>query len=43
MAGVTKICVDAARERLTELGYEVLVFHVSGTGGRTLEAPDRTG
>ncbi|MBW5485502.1 Tm-1-like ATP-binding domain-containing protein [Streptomyces bambusae] len=37
MAGVTTIGVDAARERLTELGYEVLVFHVSGTGGRTLE------
>ncbi|MEU2390943.1 Tm-1-like ATP-binding domain-containing protein [Streptomyces sp. NPDC007369] len=38
MAGVTTTGVDAARERLTELGYEVLVFHVSGTGGRTLEA-----
>ncbi|MCX4524476.1 Tm-1-like ATP-binding domain-containing protein [Streptomyces sp. NBC_01551] len=37
MAGVTTTGVDAARERLTELGYEVLVFHVSGTGGRTLE------
>ncbi|MFI8502369.1 Tm-1-like ATP-binding domain-containing protein [Streptomyces sp. NPDC085524] len=37
MAGVTTPGVDAARERLTELGYEVLVFHVSGTGGRTLE------
>ncbi|CAM5268561.1 Tm-1-like ATP-binding domain-containing protein [Streptomyces avidinii] len=37
MAGVTTAGVDAARERLTELGYEVLVFHVSGTGGRTLE------
>ncbi|UQW99888.1 Tm-1-like ATP-binding domain-containing protein [Streptomyces sp. RerS4] len=37
MAGVTTLGVDAARERLTELGYEVLVFHVSGTGGRTLE------
>ncbi|MFF1343370.1 Tm-1-like ATP-binding domain-containing protein [Streptomyces sp. NPDC058290] len=38
MAGVTTIGVDAAREHLTGLGYEVLVFHVSGTGGRTLEA-----
>ncbi|MFD3539258.1 Tm-1-like ATP-binding domain-containing protein [Streptomyces sp. NPDC058662] len=37
MAGVTTAGVDAARERLTELGYEVLVFHVSGMGGRTLE------
>lgn len=38
MAGVTTTGVDAARERLTELGYEVLVFHVSGAGGRTLES-----
>lgn len=38
MAGVTTPGVDAARERLTELGYEVLVFHTSGSGGRTLEA-----
>ncbi|MFI1941979.1 Tm-1-like ATP-binding domain-containing protein [Streptomyces purpureus] len=37
MAGVTTGCVDAARERMTEHGYEVLVFHTSGTGGRTLE------
>jgi uncharacterized protein (UPF0261 family) len=26
-----------ARERLTELGYEVLVFHATGTGGRAME------
>ncbi|WP_405725952.1 Tm-1-like ATP-binding domain-containing protein [Streptomyces sp. NBC_01537] len=38
MAGVTTPGVDAARERLTELGYEVLVFHTVGPGGRTLEA-----
>lgn len=38
MAGVTTPGVDAARERLTQLGYEVLVFHASGTGGRSLEA-----
>ncbi|MEV7829810.1 Tm-1-like ATP-binding domain-containing protein [Streptomyces subrutilus] len=37
-AGVTTAGVDAARERLTELGYEVLVFHSSGAGGRTLES-----
>ncbi|MGW0735187.1 Tm-1-like ATP-binding domain-containing protein [Streptomyces sp. NPDC002851] len=37
MAGVTTPGVDAARARLTELGYEVLVFHASGTGGRSLE------
>ncbi|MFI1966497.1 Tm-1-like ATP-binding domain-containing protein [Streptomyces pathocidini] len=38
MAGVTTPGVDAARERLAELGYEVLVFHTSGSGGRSLEA-----
>lgn len=38
MAGVTTPCVDAARERLTELGYEVLVFHTVGPGGRSMEA-----
>ncbi|WP_398859156.1 Tm-1-like ATP-binding domain-containing protein [Streptomyces chengmaiensis] len=37
MAGVTTPGVDAAREQLTALGYEVLVFHASGAGGRTLE------
>ncbi|GAA3379294.1 hypothetical protein GCM10020367_62250 [Streptomyces sannanensis] len=30
--------MDAARERLTGLGYQVLVFHVTGKGGRSLEA-----
>ena len=28
----------AARERLEELGYEVLVFHATGTGGQAMEA-----
>ncbi|MFI6317985.1 Tm-1-like ATP-binding domain-containing protein [Nonomuraea sp. NPDC050556] len=37
MFGVTTPAVDAARERLTELGYEVLVFHATGSGGRALE------
>ncbi len=27
-----------ARERLEELGYEVLVFHATGTGGQSMEA-----
>ncbi|MFI2367946.1 Tm-1-like ATP-binding domain-containing protein [Streptomyces sp. NPDC018833] len=35
---MTTAGVDAARARLTELDYEVLVFHVSGAGGRTLES-----
>lgn len=38
MAGVTTPGVDAARERLVELGYEVLVFHAVGSGGRSMEA-----
>jgi uncharacterized protein (UPF0261 family) len=38
MFGVTTPCVNAARERLEELGYEVLTFHAVGTGGRSMEA-----
>jgi uncharacterized protein (UPF0261 family) len=38
MFGVTTPCVTAARGRLEELGYQVLVFHMTGVGGRTLEA-----
>jgi uncharacterized protein (UPF0261 family) len=38
MFGVTTPCVDAARARLEELGYEVLVFHATGTGGQAMEA-----
>jgi uncharacterized protein (UPF0261 family) len=37
MWGVTTPCVTAARERLEELGYDVLVFHQTGTGGRSME------
>lgn len=43
MFGVTTPCVDAARERLEELGYEVLVFHATGTGGRSMEVLIRDG
>jgi uncharacterized protein (UPF0261 family) len=38
MFGLTTPCVTEARERLEELGYEVLVFHATGTGGQALEA-----
>ena len=38
MFGVTTPCVTTARERLEELGYEVLVFHATGTGGLSMEA-----
>jgi uncharacterized protein (UPF0261 family) len=38
MFGVTTPAVTSARERLEELGYEVLVFHQTGAGGGSLEA-----
>lgn len=38
MFGVTTPCVTAARQRLEELGYKVLVFHAVGTGGQSMEA-----
>ena len=37
MFGVTTPCVTAARERLESAGYEVLVFHATGSGGRAME------
>lgn len=43
MFGVTTPCVTVARERLEELGYEVLVFHATGTGGESMEALMRAG
>ena len=38
MFGVTTACVSHAQKYLEERGYEVLVFHATGTGGRTMEA-----
>jgi uncharacterized protein (UPF0261 family) len=38
MFGVTTPCVTRAREQLEARGYEVLVFHATGTGGRAMEA-----
>jgi len=43
MFGVTTLCVTRARERLEELGYEVLVFHQTGTGGQSMEELARAG
>jgi uncharacterized protein (UPF0261 family) len=43
MFGVTTPCVTAARGRLEALGYEVLVFHATGTGGRAMEGLTRSG
>jgi uncharacterized protein (UPF0261 family) len=38
MFGVTTPCVTVAREWLEDHGYEVLVFHATGSGGRAMEA-----
>ena len=43
MFGVTTPVVTRARERLEELGYEVLVFHMTGSGGRAMESLIRQG
>ncbi len=43
MFGVTTPCVEAARAVLERAGYEVLVFHATGTGGRTMEGLIRDG
>ena len=36
--GNTTACVDHARKILEQEGYEVIVFHATGTGGRTMES-----
>ena len=38
MFGNTTTCVDRARGILEAKGFEVLVFHATGTGGRTMES-----
>jgi uncharacterized protein (UPF0261 family) len=38
MFGVTTAAVTTAREELERRGYEVLVFHATGTGGRSMES-----
>ena len=37
MFGNTTQCVEAARKGLESAGFEVLVFHATGAGGRTME------
>ena len=37
MFGNTTACVSSARDVLEAAGYEVLVFHATGSGGRTME------
>lgn len=43
MFGNTTECVNMCMAQLTEQGYEVLVFHATGTGGRTMESLVREG
>ncbi len=38
MFGNTTKCVDLARAVMEDAGYEVLVFHATGTGGKTMES-----
>ena len=35
--GQTKPCVDRCRNLLNDKGYEVIPFHATGTGGKTME------
>ncbi|NBC64860.1 MAG: UPF0261 family protein [Bacteroidetes bacterium] len=37
MFGVTTSCVSEVRKKLEKAGYELLVFHATGTGGRAME------
>jgi uncharacterized protein (UPF0261 family) len=43
MFGVTTPCVTAARKQLEEAGFDVIVFHATGTGGRAMEGLVRDG
>jgi uncharacterized protein (UPF0261 family) len=43
MFGVTTPCVEAARQIMDRHGFEVLVFHATGTGGLTMESFIRDG
>ena len=43
MFGVTTPCVTRLRARLEAAGYEVVVFHATGSGGRAMENLIRSG
>jgi uncharacterized protein (UPF0261 family) len=43
MFGVTTPCVNQLRERLEAAGFEVLVFHATGSGGQAMEHLIRNG
>lgn len=43
MFGVTTPCVSAVKDKLAKEGYETLVFHATGIGGRAMESLVREG
>ncbi|CAL5038489.1 unnamed protein product [Urochloa decumbens] len=43
MFGVTTPCVNAVKDRLNKEGYETLVFHATGVGGKAMEELVRCG
>jgi uncharacterized protein (UPF0261 family) len=43
MFGVTTPCVNRVKELLEQKGYELLVFHATGTGGQAMEQLIRDG
>ncbi|GGM95746.1 hypothetical protein GCM10010967_31520 [Dyadobacter beijingensis] len=43
MFGNTTACVDKCTELLTHAGFEVLAFHATGVGGKTMESLIREG
>ena len=43
MFGVTTPCVNRVKELLEQQGYELLVFHATGTGGQAMEKLVRDG
>lgn len=38
MFGLTTPCINQAKAHLEDKGYEVLIFHATGVGGRTMES-----
>ncbi|XP_047075615.1 toMV susceptible protein tm-1(GCR26)-like isoform X2 [Lolium rigidum] len=43
MFGVTTPCANAVKDRLSKEGYETLVFHATGVGGKAMEELVRSG
>ncbi len=43
MFGVTTPCVERAKVELEQAGYEVIVFHATGSGGQAMESLVRDG